>query len=83
MGTFTDALTRHIKANTNLNMVTILYEQVAAMGFISLISSIAVSAAVVQAGIFKGVACPDGKNTASNAACCPFFALRDDLQANL
>lgn len=82
MGTFTDALTRHIKANTNLNMVTILYEQVAAMGFISLISSIAVSAAVVQAGT-KGVPCPDGKNTASNAACCPFFALRDDLQANL
>lgn len=82
MGIFTDALTRHIKANTNLNMVNILYEQVAAMGFISLISSIAVSAAVVQAGT-KGVTCPDGKNTASNAACCPFFALRDDLQANL
>ncbi|KIJ53324.1 class II peroxidase [Sphaerobolus stellatus SS14] len=28
------------------------------------------------------VTCPDG-NKASNAACCPFFALRDDLQANL
>lgn len=28
------------------------------------------------------VTCPDG-NKASNAACCPLFALRDDLQTNL
>ena len=27
--------------------------------------------------------CPDGKNFASNAACCALFPLRDDLQKNL
>ncbi|KAI0643793.1 heme peroxidase [Trametes maxima] len=29
------------------------------------------------------VRCPDGKNVASNAACCALFPLRDDLQRNL
>lgn len=29
------------------------------------------------------VRCPDGKHTASNAACCAFFSLRDELQANV
>ncbi|KZT37218.1 manganese peroxidase [Sistotremastrum suecicum HHB10207 ss-3] len=37
---------------------------------------------VAHAANFKRVTCPDG-NTATNAACCPFFALRDDLQENL
>jgi len=37
---------------------------------------------VVAAPSTKVVTCPDG-NTASNAACCPFFALRDDLQTNV
>jgi len=40
-------------------------------------------AAVVAAANYKRVACPDGKNTAKNAACCTFFSLRDDLMANL
>ncbi|KAF8528404.1 manganese peroxidase [Hysterangium stoloniferum] len=39
-------------------------------------------ATIVVAAPAKTVTCPDG-NTASNAACCPFFALRDDLQTNL
>ena len=28
------------------------------------------------------MACPDGKNTASNAACCALFPVLDDLQDN-
>jgi len=40
-------------------------------------------AAVVSAANFKRVACPDGVNTATNAACCAFFSLRDDLMTNL
>ena len=43
-----------------------------AVGLLSL--SIAVSAAN-----FKRVACPDGTHTATNAACCVFFALADTL----
>ena len=37
----------------------------------------------LPAALTKRVACPDGVNTASNAACCALFALRDDLQQNL
>lgn len=29
------------------------------------------------------MACPDGVNTATNAACCTLFAIRDDIQQNL
>lgn len=29
------------------------------------------------------VACPDGKHTASNAVCCPLFAVVEDLQESL
>ncbi|GJJ15781.1 hypothetical protein Clacol_010059 [Clathrus columnatus] len=39
-------------------------------------------ATAVYAANFRRVACPDG-NMATNAACCPFLALKDDLQANL
>ena len=35
------------------------------------------------AAVTKRVACPDGKNTATNAACCALFAIRDDIQENL
>ena len=35
------------------------------------------------AALTRRVACPDGKNTATNAACCQLFAVRDDLQENL
>ena len=35
------------------------------------------------AALTRRVACPDGKNTATNAACCQLFAVADDLQKNL
>lgn len=31
----------------------------------------------------KRALCPDGVNSAVNAACCSLFAVRDDLQKNL
>ncbi|KAH8110317.1 manganese peroxidase 2 [Phellopilus nigrolimitatus] len=40
-------------------------------------------AVFASAANYKRVTCPDGVNTATNAACCAFFALRDDLQTNL
>lgn len=39
--------------------------------------------AVASAALTRRVACPDGVNTATNAACCAFFPLRDELQNNL
>ncbi|KLO11717.1 manganese peroxidase 2 [Schizopora paradoxa] len=39
-------------------------------------------AASVSAASIKRVACPDGKHTATNAACCVFFSLADELQTN-
>ncbi|THG95732.1 hypothetical protein EW145_g7907 [Phellinidium pouzarii] len=39
-------------------------------------------AALASAANFKRVVCPDG-NVTSNAACCAFFPLMDDLQTNL
>ncbi|THH31799.1 hypothetical protein EUX98_g2376 [Antrodiella citrinella] len=38
---------------------------------------------VANAAITRRVACPDGVNTATNAACCSLFAVRDDIQQNL
>lgn len=35
------------------------------------------------AALTRRVACPDGVNTATNAACCQLFAIRDDIQQNL
>ncbi|KIJ33523.1 class II peroxidase [Sphaerobolus stellatus SS14] len=51
---------------------------------ISFSSLLAVVGAAPQtpAGAAPAVICSDG-NKASNAACCPLFALRDDLQTNL
>lgn len=40
-------------------------------------------AVFAKAANYKRVSCPDGINTATNEACCVFFALRDDLQNNL
>ncbi len=37
----------------------------------------------VLAALTRRVACPDGVNTATNAACCQLFAVREDLQQNL
>ena len=34
------------------------------------------------AALTRRVTCPDG-NTATNAACCSLFAIRDDIQQNL
>lgn len=45
--------------------------------------SLAASLSVSYAALTRRVACPDGVNTASDAACCPWFAVRDDLQNNL
>ncbi|KAL1948535.1 hypothetical protein VTO73DRAFT_12610 [Trametes versicolor] len=49
--------------------------------FTSLVSLAAVLGA--NASLTRRVACPDGRHTATNAACCALFPLRDDLQANL
>ncbi|KAI0768705.1 peroxidase [Trametes elegans] len=38
---------------------------------------------VANGALTRRVACPDGVNTATNAACCALFAVRDDLQQNL
>ena len=35
------------------------------------------------AALTRRVACPDGKNTATNAACCALFPIRDDIITNL
>ena len=35
------------------------------------------------AALTKRVACPDGKNTATNAACCALFPLRDEIMTEL
>ncbi|KAI0318275.1 manganese peroxidase 1 precursor [Amylostereum chailletii] len=40
-------------------------------------------AAVANAALTRRVACPDGKNSANNAACCVLFPIRDDIQARL
>ena len=37
----------------------------------------------VSAASIKRVACPDGKHTATNAACCALFPIRDDIINNL
>ncbi|EJD00764.1 manganese peroxidase 2 [Fomitiporia mediterranea MF3/22] len=46
------------------------------------VATVALATAVTAAN-YKRVTCPDGVNTATNEACCVFFALRDDLQNNL
>ncbi|KAF8579969.1 class II peroxidase [Ramaria rubella] len=52
------------------------------MTFKPLVVFAALAASLVKAAPSSGVTCPDG-NQVSNSACCAFFALRDDLQANL
>nr|WCB70300.1 lignin peroxidase LiP8 [Trametes hirsuta] len=55
------------------------------MAFKSLLTIVSLAAALTgtNAALTRRVACPDGKNTATNAACCQLFAVRDDLQENL
>ncbi len=40
-------------------------------------------AVLTSASSFKRVTCPDSKHTATNAACCVFFDLADELQQTL
>ncbi|CDO77692.1 Class II peroxidase [Trametes cinnabarina] len=55
------------------------------MAFKALLSIVSLFAVlqVSNAALTRRVACPDGKNTATNAACCSLFAVRDDIQQNL
>ncbi|KAI1788396.1 manganese peroxidase [Ganoderma leucocontextum] len=55
------------------------------MAFKALLSIVTLAAAlqVADAALTRRVTCPDGKNTATNAACCQLFAIQDDLQQNL
>jgi len=46
-------------------------------------ASLVTLAAVAQAGLVKRVACPGSTHTAINAACCNWFNVLDDIQANL
>ncbi|PSR92239.1 hypothetical protein PHLCEN_2v4769 [Hermanssonia centrifuga] len=47
------------------------------------IVALVLAATVANGALTRRVACPDGKNTATNAACCALFAVRDDLNNNL
>ncbi|KAI0740716.1 peroxidase MNP1 [Earliella scabrosa] len=51
------------------------------MAFKALLSAFSVFAAIhgASAALTKRVACPDGKNTATNAACCALFPIRDEI----
>ncbi|KAH9931128.1 manganase peroxidase [Epithele typhae] len=55
------------------------------MAFGTLASFVTVLAAlqVANGALTRRVACPDGVNTATNAACCNLFAVRDILQEQL
>ncbi|KAI0645741.1 heme peroxidase [Trametes meyenii] len=49
----------------------------------SFVALVAVVGAFAAVPLQRRVACPDGVHTASNAACCQLFAIREDLQKNL
>ncbi|TFK88557.1 class II peroxidase [Polyporus arcularius HHB13444] len=55
------------------------------MAFKALLSIVSLVAALqgVDAALTRRVACPDGINTATNAACCALFPIRDDIIENL
>ncbi|RPD60617.1 peroxidase MNP1 [Lentinus tigrinus ALCF2SS1-7] len=55
------------------------------MAFKALLSLVSIVAAIqgASAALTRRVACPDGKNTATNAACCALFPIRDDIVENL
>ncbi|KAJ3540323.1 hypothetical protein NM688_g6242 [Phlebia brevispora] len=55
------------------------------MAFKQLFAAISTTLAITgaNAALTRRVACPDGVNTATNAACCNLFTVRDDLQKNL
>ncbi|KAA1474285.1 manganese peroxidase 1 [Dentipellis sp. KUC8613] len=52
------------------------------MAFKTLAAFLALAGAA-NAALTRRVTCPDGVNTATNAACCVLFAVRDDIQTNL
>ncbi|KAI0743410.1 peroxidase [Daedaleopsis nitida] len=41
------------------------------------------AASLAHGALTRRVTCPDGVNTATNAACCSLFIVRDDIQQNL
>ena len=47
------------------------------------LSSLLVSFSGARAALTRRVACPDGKNTATNEACCAWFPILEDIQENL
>lgn len=47
------------------------------------ITSLTLSLSGAHAALTRRVACPDGKNTATNEACCAFFPILEDIQENL
>ncbi|RPD54306.1 peroxidase MNP1 [Lentinus tigrinus ALCF2SS1-7] len=55
------------------------------MAFKALLAALSLVAALqgANAALTRRVACPDGKNTATNAACCALFPVRDDIIKNL
>lgn len=55
------------------------------MAFKQLVSALtlALSLTVAQGAIVKRVTCPGGRHTATNAACCKLFDVRDDIQRNM
>ncbi|KAL1948279.1 hypothetical protein VTO73DRAFT_12354 [Trametes versicolor] len=55
------------------------------MTFKGLLTAVSIAATLTgtNAALTRRVSCPDGVNTATNAACCQLFAVRQDLQQNL
>lgn len=49
----------------------------------TLINSLYTPLNTLAGAITKRVACPDGVNTATNAACCVLFPVLEDIQQNL
>lgn len=51
-----------------------------AFGRLFALSTLAATLSVTSAAVTKRVACPDGVHTASNAACCAWFPILEDVQ---
>lgn len=56
-----------------------------AMAFKTLttLTALVASLSTANAALTRRVACPDGKNTATNAACCAWFPILEDVQESL
>lgn len=51
-----------------------------AFGRLIALSTLAAALTVSNAAVTKRVACADGVHTASNAACCAWYPILDDIQ---